>query len=92
MHLVGWQVVHHDHITGREVGNEDVLDISAESIAIHRAVEHKRRREAANPQPSREGRRLPMAVWNRGKTALSFRSPPVEACHLGGSARLVNED
>ena len=84
MHLVGWQVVHHNPITGREVGNENLLDISAESIAIHRAVEHKRRREAADPQPSREGRRLPMAVRNRGKTALSFWRPPVEARHLGG--------
>jgi hypothetical protein len=40
---VGWQVVHHNHITGREVGKENLLGISAESIAIHRAVEHKRR-------------------------------------------------
>ena len=33
-----------------------------------------------------------MAVRNRGKTALSFWSPPVEARHLGGGARLVDED
>jgi hypothetical protein len=49
-------------------------------------------REAADPQASREGRRLPMAVRNRGKTALSFRSPSVVARHLGGGARLVDED
>ena len=65
MHLVSWKVVHYDHITGREIGNENLLDINAESIAIHRAVEYPRRREAADPQPSREGRRLPMAVRNR---------------------------
>jgi hypothetical protein len=33
-----------------------------------------------------------MAVRNRGKTALSFWRPPVEARHLGGGARLVDED
>ena len=33
-----------------------------------------------------------MAVRNRDKTALSFGSPPVEARHLGGGARLVDED
>ena len=33
-----------------------------------------------------------MAVWNRGKTALSFWSPPVDPRHLGGGACLVNED
>ena len=33
-----------------------------------------------------------MAVRNRGKTALSFWSPPVQARHLGGGARLVDED
>ena len=77
---------------GGEFGSKDLAHISAERVAIHRAVEDNRRREAAEPQPSREGRRLPMAVRNRGKTALSFWSPPIEACHLGGGVRFVDED
>ena len=86
------QIVHDDDVAGGEFGRKDLAYISAESIAIHRAIEHKRRHEAADPQPSREGRRLPMAVRNRGKTTLSFRSPPAEACHLGGGRGLVDED
>ncbi|MGH7840971.1 MAG: hypothetical protein ACREQT_05550 [Candidatus Binataceae bacterium] len=33
-----------------------------------------------------------MVVRNRGQTALSFWSPPVEVRHLVGGARLVDED
>jgi hypothetical protein len=33
-----------------------------------------------------------MAVWNRGETARALWRPPVEARHLGGGARLVDED
>ena len=71
MHLVGWQIVHDDDVTCGEFGCKDLAYISAERITIHRAVEHKRRHETSDPQPSREGRRLPVAMWNRSKAALS---------------------
>ena len=71
MHLVGWQVVHHDHIAGREAGNENLLDIDAESVTIHRAVKHPRRYEAAVPQPRRE---VVVFQWPWGTVARQ-RSP-----------------
>ena len=70
---------------------EDLLDISAESVAIHWTVEHEGRGEAADPQRGGDGRRLPMAVRDSGKATVAPGRPTVEAPHLRGGAGLVNE-
>lgn len=37
------QIVHDDHVAGRERGDEALLDIVGEALAIDRLVEHARR-------------------------------------------------
>ena len=41
--LVAAEIVHHHHITGREGRDQYALDISAEDVAVYRAVEDPRR-------------------------------------------------
>ena len=48
--LVCPEVVHDDHICGRELGHQHLLDIGAEGITMHGTIHHHRCCEPADPQ------------------------------------------
>lgn len=62
--LVGRQVVHDDHVAGREGRHENLLDIGLESHSIHRPVKDHRRGHAGEPERPGERRGFPMTVRN----------------------------
>lgn len=46
--FVSREVIHHHDVARGERGHENLLDISEESLARHRSVQHHRRRQAAD--------------------------------------------
>lgn len=90
--LVGRQIVHDDDVAAAERRGELLLDIAAEGIAVHRAVENHRRGQAAPSQAGDEGHGLPVAERGGGLDALTPRRATVEADHLGVDPGLVEED
>ena len=71
--LIARQIVQDDDVAALELGNEELLGPSAERLAVDRPVERARRDETVLPQRADEGRRLPMAPWNRRDEALAAR-------------------
>jgi hypothetical protein len=50
--LVRRQIIHHYDIAGGEFGNEHLLDVSSERLAVHRSVEHHGSGDAGEPETS----------------------------------------
>ena len=73
--VVATEIVQHHDVAGRQRRDELLLDVRQEQLAVHRAVDHQRSGQAGRPQRTDEGRRLPMAVRDRGD------HPP---CHCFG--------
>ena len=70
--LVAGEVVHHDHVAGRELGHEHLVDIGLEGVAVDRTVEDHGRDDA------RRGAGPPRRWWSsngRAGCAARSRSP-----------------
>jgi len=86
------QVVEHHDIAALEGGAKDLPDVDAEGIAIHCAIEHPRRRHAAQPQSGDEGHGFPVPERHAVVTPLADRRPAIQPRHLRVDARLIEED
>ena len=90
--LVAAEIVHDDDITGFEDGQELLLDVGAETLAVDRAVEDARRGEPVAAQRAEEGQRPPAAVWREASQAFAFRPPAAHWGHVGLDPGLIDED
>ena len=63
------EIVHDDDVTGSQSGEEDLLDVSSEGLAVDRAIENPWSLDPVLAQGGQEGRGLPVAV--RGTLAVS---------------------
>ena len=86
------QVVEDDDVAGPQGGCEALLDVGAEALGIHGAVEDARCGEAVVAQGADEGGRVPVAVRHGAEEALAARAPAVAARHVGRGAGFVDED
>lgn len=89
---MGGQVVHDDGITLAEGRDQPAVDLDLERRTVHRSIKNHGGGHAAQAQGACEGRRLPMAVRDRGAAALTARSLPAQPSHFGRSNGLINED
>jgi hypothetical protein len=89
--LVRVEIVHDNHISGFEGGDEDLLDIGANLFAVDRAVEDAGRGEAVMAQRGDKGRGLPGAERSMRDQALAFLTAAVTRRHVGRGPGLVNE-
>ena len=76
----------------RQRRDENLLDVSQEGRAVHRAIEQHGRGETGEPEARGEGRGFPMPVRDGRAAALAALGTPAQARHLRGGARLVDED
>lgn len=90
--LVRGQLVEHDDVAAPERRREDIADVDAERIAIHRAIDHPGRGHAAQPQPGDEGHRLPVSERHGIVAPFAHWRPAIEPRHLGIDAGFVEED
>ncbi len=82
-----------DHDVARpQGGDEDLVDVEPEGLAVDGPVEQPRRLDPIVPQGGQEGHRLPVTVRHLGLEALSARRPAPERGHVGLGPGLVDED
>ena len=90
------EIVHDDDVAWPELGDEHLLDVGLEGVAVDRAVEHQGRDNAVEAQAGDEGRGLPVAVRNAGEPAFTMLttapSADVEPYHDRQVAVLRPED
>lgn len=90
--FVSAEIVQHDDIARLEGWDEDLVDIGLEPFAVHRAVENHGRGQPANREPGREGGDFPMAMRRGTAQTPAAERPASEPYHIGGAARLIDED
>ena len=86
------EIVHHDDVAGFEHGQELLLDIGSEALAVDGSVEDARGGEAVEPQGAEEGQGSPVALRSEAAQALAFRPPAPQRRHVGLDPGLVDED
>ena len=87
------EIVQDDDVAWRQRRREDLLDIGAEGVAVHRAVEDQRGDEAAECAGAATS--VVVFQWPCGTAAtgtLRPRRAAVAARHVGGGPGLVDED
>jgi hypothetical protein len=91
-HFVAGKIVHHDDVASTQGGDEALLDIGAEALAVHRAVEDTGSGDFAAAQSCNERRRFPMSPRHRGEQAFPARAAAVATCHVGAGTGFIDED
>jgi hypothetical protein len=79
-------------MSGLQRGNEYLLDIGKEALAVNRTIDHARRVEPVAPQSRQECQRSPFAERCLGEEPLASRASSVCARHVGFGPGLVDED
>jgi hypothetical protein len=87
-----WKHCPEDDLSLLQSWSKDLFDIGQEVGSIHRAIQHKRGRDAIIAQPAYKSRCFPVAVWHLINEPFALRSPAIEAGHLGGGGGLIDED
>lgn len=77
---------------GLSVGDEDLLNIVTENVAIDRAFDDHRGREAVAAQRHDEGGCFPMPMRDCGQQALAPRRPALQPGHVRGRPGFVDKD
>ena len=90
--FVRWQIVHDDNIALAQRRREKMFDISTETCAVHRPIEHAGRGDLIMPQGADECRRHPMTMRRGGFEASPARGPAIEPRHIGLRPSFINED
>src|SRR5205809_3148860 len=90
--LMRAEIVHDDDIAEREGGNEELLDVSAEGLAVDRTVDDAGCRDLVVAQSGEKGAGLPTTVRDVGDQPLAASSSPIATGHIGGDTSLVDED
>jgi len=81
-HLVSRQVVHHDDVASAKRGRKLLLNVAEKHVAVHRPVDHSRRRETSQPQRADERGRLPVSMRDVSDDALAAKGPAIETGQL----------
>jgi hypothetical protein len=90
--LVARQIVDHDDVAGREVGDETFVYPFLERGRVHRPVEGLLRDETGKAKAGDERDRLVMAVGNGGAQASTAPASSVLARQIRGRSGLVDEN
>jgi len=90
--MVRRQIIHDDHVAGLQRRYELLLHISHEHIAIHGAVDDRRRRQSRGAQGGDEGGSLPMTMWHRIDQPFADGTASITTRHVGAGPRFVDEN
>jgi hypothetical protein len=90
--FVAAEIVHDDDFTGSQGGNENLLDVSSEGLAVDRAIKDPWSVDPVVPQSGQEGRGLPVAVRDFGGEPHAARGPASQRRHVGLGPGFVDED
>lgn len=90
--LMSRQVVHDDDVASPKRRDQELLEPGQEDSAIHRPIDHQRRRDGVIAQAGHESRRLPMAMRGSSDEALIAATSPAQARHRRIGSGLIDED
>ena len=90
--LVRTEIVHDDDVAVDQRGNQHLLDVGEEQLAIDCAVEHAGGNQAVLAQPGNEGGGVPVPVRYRTNQPFAPFGPAVEPDHIGLGPGFINED
>ena len=90
--LVAAEIVHDDDIPRLQGGDEDLLDVNSEGLAVDRTIENPWGVNASVAQGSQKGRRLPATVRDFGGEPHAAGRPSPQRCHVRLGPGLVDED
>ncbi len=90
--FVGAKIVHDHNIAGLEGGDEDLLDIGKEGLAIDRSVQHEGCGDPVTPQRGNKRQSLPVAVRDLGNEPLAAAAPAARARHVGFGPGLIDKN
>jgi hypothetical protein len=86
------EIIDDDDVAGLQRGNEYLLDIGKEALAVNGTIDHARRVEPVAAQSRQECQRSPLAERRLGQEPLASRASSVCARHVGFGPGLVDED
>lgn len=86
------QIVHDDHVAGREGRDKELLDIVDEALPVDRLVEDAWGVDPVAPESREERHRAPMTIRHFGMKPLAARCPAPERSHIGLGPCFVDED
>ena len=89
--LVARQIVHDNDVAFTQCRREKLLHPRAKCFAVHRSVEHARRRDLIMAQRADESRRLPMTERNIGHEPFAAWTAAVKTRHFSRCAGFVDE-
>jgi hypothetical protein len=75
--LVSGNIFQKDDLSLLQSWSKDLFDIGQEVGSIHRAIQHKRGRDAIIAQPAYKSRCFPVAVWHLINEPFAWQSKPV---------------
>lgn len=90
--LVTAEIVEDDNIAGLEGGDQELLDVGTELLAVDRAIEEAGRLDPIMPQGGQEGERAPAAVRGLADQPLAAPAPTAQRSHVGFGPGLIDED
>ena len=90
--FVAAQIVENDDVAWLQRGDEDLLDIEAEQLAVDRTIDDPWCVDSVVAQGGEEGHRLPMAAGHLGLKPLSTQTPSAQRRHVGLGPGLIDED
>lgn len=80
--LMTAQIVHDDHVAGRQRGDEELLDIGGEALAVDRAVAHAGRIDPVMAQRGEAGQRALLAERSAGDELVPAWRPAADRGHV----------
>jgi hypothetical protein len=89
--LVAGQIVHDDNVARAQGWGEDLLNVAAEDVTVHGAIEHVRGGDAGGAQAGHKGGGFPVTVGHRRQQAQAAGTPAKPPRHVGGRRGLVEE-
>ena len=90
--LIEIEAVADDDVATYQRGNQNLLDIGEEQLAIDRSVEHAGRDQAILAQASNEGGGVPVPMRYCINQPVTHRGPAVEPDHVRLGPGLIDED
>lgn len=86
------QIVHDDHVAGRQGRDKELLDIVDEALAIDRLVEDAWGVDPVAPESRKERHRAPVAIRHFGMKPLASWCPAPKRGHIGLGPSFVDKD
>ena len=86
------EIIHDHDVAGGEAGDQEIIDVGQEALAVDRAVEQAGRLDPVMSEGGDERHRLPATEWSFPFHPRPAGTPAAQRRHVGLRPRLVDEN